>query len=142
MPGNRKLIAAAALTASLTAGGVVGAMFGAPTTSSAQTAPDERVERTERPARAGEEGSPGDREHEGRRGHHPRRRIALEAAAEALGMTVEELKTELRNGKSIRTVAEERGVEVQAVIDAIVAAVAERAEERATAFVNRERPPA
>ena len=154
MQGKKKLVAAAALTASLTAGGVVGAMFGAPTISSAQTTPDQSVERAERPAgsrsgdvqpadragRAGEGRSMEDGGHEGRPGHH-RRGLALEAAAEALGMTAEELKSEMRNGKSIRAVAEERGLEVQTVIDAIVAAVTEHAEERATAFVNRELPP-
>ena len=138
MQAKRKLIAAAALTASLTAGGLVGAMFGTPTISSAQTRSEQEVERADRPARAGGERSVEDRGHH-HRGNHPRR-LALEAAAEALGMTAEDLKTELRNGKSVRTVAEERGVAVETVIDAIVAAVTEHAEERATAFVNRERP--
>ena len=144
MPDKRKILAAAALTASLTAGGVVGAMFGTPALSSAQTAPDQTTERAERPAQDGEsraahrrhEGGPG---HDGRPGH-PGRRLALEAAADALGMTPEELKAELRAGKSVRTVAEERDIEVQTVIEAIVAAVTEHAEERATEFVNRERP--
>ena len=153
MQGKRKFVAAAALTASLTAGGLVGAMFGAPTISSAQTTPDQSTERAERPpgdrsgdtqpaerrARAGEAQSAEDGGHQGRPRHHPRR-VAMEAAAEALGMTAEELKAELRSGKSVRAVAEERGVQVQTVIDAIVAAITEHAEERATAFVDRERP--
>lgn len=155
MQRKKKFLTAAALTASLTAGGVVGAMFGTPTISSAQTSPDQGVERAERPAdsrgRSGEiapagrranpgEGRPAeDGGREGHRVHHPRR-LALEAAAEALGMSPEELKAELRSGKSVRTVAGERGVEVRTVIDAIVAGITEHAEERATAFVDRERP--
>lgn len=137
MHANKKLIAAA-LTAALTAGGLVGAMFGAPTISSAQTLTAQEVERADHPARAGEERSVEDRGHR-QRGNHPRR-LALEAAAEALGISAEELKTELRKGKSVRTVAQEKGVAVETVIEAIVAAVTEHAEERATAFVDRERP--
>ena len=154
MQGKKKFLAAAALTASLTAGGLAGAMFGTPSLSLAQTEADQSVERAERPEGGRRPGQirsaerPGARgesrsaegEGEGRPGHHGPRRIAFEAAAEALGMTPEELKAELREGKSVRAVAEERGVDVQTVIDAIVAAVTEHAEERATEFVNRERP--
>lgn len=154
MPSKKKVLTAAALTASLTAGGAVGAMFGAPALSAAQTQPEERVERAERPAegrgRGGDvrpaphRGQPGDEQavhaegDEGRPGHHGPR-LAVEAAAEALGMTPEELRAELRDGKSVRTVAQARGVNVQTVIDAIVAAITEHAEERATHFVDRER---
>lgn len=138
MTRKRKFLAAGALTASLTAGGAVGAMFGAPTLSSAQTQPDQGVERAERPAERSEGRAVHDGSHEGRPGHHGRR-VALEAAAEALGVTPEELRAELRDGKSVRAVAESRVVDIRTVIDAIVAAVTEHAEERATAFVNRER---
>lgn len=156
MQARKKVLATAALTASLTAGGFVGAVFGAPTISSAQSETGQRVERAERPAasRGGpRETMPADRrasagesraaeEGDGRGppGRRPHRRLALEAAAEALGMTAEELRAELRSGKSVRTVAGERNVDVQTVIDAIVAAVTEHAEERATAFVDRQRP--
>lgn len=158
MQGKKKILATAALTASLMAGGVVGAMFGTPAISSAQSEPDQGVERAERPAngrsgggqpspadrpaRAGEHRAAGAEGEEERRGHHRHRGLALEAAAEALGMTPEELKAELQAGKSVRTVAGERGVDVQTVIDAIVAAITEHAQERATEFVNRERPAA
>ncbi len=155
MQGKKKFLAPAALTASLIIGGLVGAMFGTPAVSFAQTEPDQRVERAERPgdgrgrgetrsadrpAAAGDERSAQEDSDGDRRGRHAHRGVALQAAAEALGMRAEELKAELRNGKSVRTVAEERGVDVQTVIDAIVAAVTEHAEERATEFVNRERP--
>lgn len=43
-------------------------------------------------------------------------------AAQAIGMTTEELRTQLQAGKTIAAVAQERGVDVQKVIDAIVAA--------------------
>lgn len=143
MDRKKKFLASAALTASLTAGGVVGAMFGAPTLSSAQTDPGGAD--VQPAAQAAPEGSAHQAEgegrgHPGRRGHHPHRRIGLEAAAEALGMSPEDLKTELRNGKSVAEVAEARNVEVDKVVDAIVAAVTEQAEERANQFVHRKRP--
>lgn len=45
----------------------------------------------------------------------------LEAAATALGTTVEELRTELQAGSTLAEVATAAGVDVQTVIDAIVA---------------------
>jgi hypothetical protein len=45
----------------------------------------------------------------------------LEAAATVLGLTAEELMTEVRNGSTLAEVAAEQGVETQAVIDALVA---------------------
>lgn len=51
-------------------------------------------------------------------GHH--RGPGLEAAAEALGMTTDELRTALREGSTIAEVAGDRGVDVQTVIDAMV----------------------
>jgi hypothetical protein len=89
------------------------------------------------------------------------RHIALSAAAEVLDITEGELRRALRDGSSIADVAGDRGVEVEIVIDALVAdatarideAVArgaldpERAAElkealpeRIDRFVNRERP--
>jgi transcriptional regulator with XRE-family HTH domain len=49
----------------------------------------------------------------------------LTAAAEALGMTTDELSTELQNGKTLEELAEEAGVDYQVVQDAISAARAE-----------------
>lgn len=89
------------------------------------------------------------------------RGMHLETAAEALGVTAEELRTELQAGSSIADVAAEKGVDVQTVIDAMVAELKthldeevaagehtqeeadERlaeATERITAMVNGERP--
>jgi hypothetical protein len=45
----------------------------------------------------------------------------LDAAATALGITADELRTELQGGKTIAQVASDKGVDVQTVIDAMVA---------------------
>jgi uncharacterized protein (DUF433 family) len=50
----------------------------------------------------------------------------LAAAAEAIGVDAEELLDALRDGRTIAEVAEEHGVDVDAVIEAIVAALQER----------------
>lgn len=73
-------------------------------------------------------GGPGGR---GRHGHA--RREGVDAAATALGMTAEELRTELRSGSTIAQVAEAKGVELQTVIDAMVAEVKEELDEAVTA---------
>lgn len=57
----------------------------------------------------------------GGRGGRGGRGPGLEAAATALGMTADELRTELQSGDSIADVAGEKGVAVQTVIDALVA---------------------
>jgi hypothetical protein len=62
----------------------------------------------------------------------------LDTAATALGMTADELRTELMAGKSIAQVATAKGVDVQKVIDALVA----EAKTRITDMVNGVRPPA
>ena len=93
----------------------------------------------------------------GRHGRGP----GLEAASTALGMTADELRTELEGGSTIAKVAEAKSVDLQKVIDAIVAdmsthidqgvtdgrmtqaeADARKADSvtRATAMVNGERP--
>lgn len=43
----------------------------------------------------------------------------LEATAQALGMTADELSTQLRGGKTLADLAEEKGVELQTVQDAV-----------------------
>ncbi|MCB1248224.1 MAG: hypothetical protein KDB36_02385 [Acidimicrobiales bacterium] len=61
-------------------------------------------------------GGPGGPGH-GRHGKGP----GLEAAATALGIEPSELMTQLRDGKTIAQVAADKGVDVQTVIDAMVA---------------------
>ena len=53
--------------------------------------------------------------------HHPGARAGLSAAAKAIGVSESDLLSALRSGQSIAQVAESKGVEVQKVIDAIVA---------------------
>ena len=50
----------------------------------------------------------------------------LDAAAEALGLEVDALKEQLRGGTTLAQVAEAQGVDVQVVIDALVASATER----------------
>jgi polyhydroxyalkanoate synthesis regulator phasin len=85
----------------------------------------------------------------------------LSTVAESLGIGEDELRSALEDGRTIAEIAEEQGVEVQDVVDDIVAAQREfldeavadgdltqedadeilaGAEERATAFVNGEMP--
>lgn len=61
-----------------------------------------------------------DRRRDGRRGNK------LGTVAEAIGITAEELRAELREGSTIAEVAEANGVDAQDVIDAIVANKSER----------------
>jgi hypothetical protein len=75
----------------------------------------------------------------------------LEVAATALGMTTTDLATSLRDGKSLAAIATEKSVDVQKVIDALVADAKARAaqavtdgrltqaqvDERATSMVER-----
>jgi hypothetical protein len=56
----------------------------------------------------------------GRGGHGGMRGAGLETAATALGVTAEELRTELQAGKTIAEVAGEQGVDVATVVAAMV----------------------
>ena len=64
----------------------------------------------------------------------------LTAAATALGVTSDALKTELQAGKTIADVAKEKGVDVQKVIDALVAAETANITQRVTNEVNGVKP--
>ena len=56
----------------------------------------------------------------GPHGRGPGMREGLDAAASALGMTADELRTELQGGKTIAQVAEEKGVSLDTVKGALV----------------------
>jgi len=56
------------------------------------------------------------------RGHGFLGPAELQAAADALGMTTDELSTELKNGKTLQNLADAAGVDLQVVQDAIKAA--------------------
>ena len=94
------------------------------------------------------QGGPGEGEHGrpgmgrpgqgGPGGRHGGRGPGLDAAATALGITTDELRTELQSGKSLAEVATAKGVSVQSVIDALVA----EATTRITDMVNGVQPEA
>jgi hypothetical protein len=123
---SRKFFAPLVVAAAVAAGGVGGALIGVPAlsgaseTPSSQSAPDA----TAAPARSG----------------------VIAAAADALGISVKDLATDLTDGKTIAEVAKDKGVDVNTVIDAMVAkAVANgrdeaKAREAITTFVNDGRP--
>lgn len=122
-----KIIGAAALTAALAAGGLVGATLGSPTTSGASST----AATTTVPA-AGQTGAgtgTDDHHHGPGMGRGMGGGVEFEAAAKALGITVDELRTALKDGKSIADIAEEKGVDKQKVIDAMVAAAEQRLDE-------------
>lgn len=134
MTSTRKLLGAAAFSFALAGGGVAGALLGTPSLSGAQDEADDTsaTSDVEGPAFAGLGGHPGPRG------------AGLAAAAEALGITEDELRSALQDGKSIAQVAEEQGIDVQVVIDALVADATERLAEieaalpeRMTELVNR-----
>ena len=92
-----RVLAAAALTAGLAGGGVLGVTA----VAGAQTGGDQPPAEADRP--------PG--------GHGP----GLDAAAKALNLSVDDLRSKLEGDKTIAQVAQEQGVDVQTVIDAMVA---------------------
>jgi len=125
--GGRKLLGAAAFSLALAGGGVAGAVLGTPSFSSAQ---DDTSTTTEADATPTEE----DRPPGGRFGHVGE---GLTAAADALGITEDELRTALQDGQSIAQVAEAEGVDVQVVIDALVANGTDRLEEAIAELPDR-----
>ena len=48
--------------------------------------------------------------------------MKVEAAAEAIGISEDDLRTQLRDGQTLAEIAEANGVDRQAVVDALVAA--------------------
>jgi len=118
MASQRTILGAAAFSLAVAAGGVAGAVIGTPTLSGAQDG-------TETPTTDAAEVT-------GRRGGE-----FLATAADALGITEDELRTELAAGKSIATVAEEQGVALQTVIDALVGTSTERLEAAIAALPER-----
>jgi len=132
MSTNRKLLGAAAFSLALAGGGVAGALLGTPNLSGAQ---DDGSSTAEDTTTTDTEG--------GRRLGHRGERLAT--AAEALGISEDELRAALEDGQSVAQVAEAEGIDVQVVIDALVAAATEHLEEmeaslpeRMTELVNKE----
>jgi hypothetical protein len=111
MPMNRKLLGAAAFSLALAGGGAAGAILGTPNLTLAQYSGSESTTDS------------ADVEHYGPRG------AGLDAAAEAIGITSEELRTAVRDGSTIAEVAEANDVDVQTVIDKLVADAETRLDE-------------
>lgn len=76
------------------------------------------------PGRPGGPGGPGGLRGFGREGSGPGR--FLSPAAQALGMSEDELRTALRSGASLASIAKERNVAVDTVVEALVKAAKER----------------
>ena len=66
----------------------------------------------------------------------------LTAAADAIGITADELKTAIEGGQTIAQVAEANGKSVQSVIDALVAQATTDLTQRITDMVNGVQPEA
>ena len=75
-------------------------------------------------------GHAGDVGHGGHGGHGHGRGLGSGAAADALGMTRDELRDAIRGGRTIAEIAADRGVELQSVIDAMVASAQERLDDK------------
>jgi len=113
------------VAAGVAGGAVLGALLFAPLTSLAQ---DEGTESPE-PDATQEDATRGDRpfmDGRGPGGHGMMLGEGLETAADALGVTESELLSALEDGQSIADVAEQRGGDVQEVVDTLVAAATER----------------
>lgn len=92
-----------------------------------------------RPMGGGHEGrGHGGQNHGGARGE--KRQERLTTAAEAIGITAEELKTAIEGGQTIAQVAEANGKSVQSVIDALVAQASADLTQRITDMVNGVHP--
>ena len=89
-----------------------------------------------RPMGGGHEG----RGHGGARGE--KRQEMLTTAADAIGITADELKTAIEGGQTIAQIAEANGKSVQSVIDALVAQATTDLTERITDMVNGVKPAA
>lgn len=116
MTPNRKILGAAAFSLALAGGGVAGAMLGTPSTSLAQ--------HTSATATSADPAADGRGP-----GRFAPRGEALAIAAEVLGMSEDDLKAALTDGSSIADVAADQGVDVQDVIDALVADASARLDE-------------
>jgi hypothetical protein len=120
----RRWFAPVVVAAAVAGGGVAGAVFGVPGVSGAQETTQEDAGPYGRLAESG----------------------PLRAAADALGMSAEDLVQQLRDGATIAQVAQEKGVDVNTVIDAMVASAVEngrdeaKARDAVTRFVNEGRP--
>jgi hypothetical protein len=71
-----------------------------------------------------------------------KRQEMLTTAADAIGITADELKTAIEGGQTIAQIAEANGKSVQSVIDALVAQASADLTQRITDMVNGVKPAA
>jgi hypothetical protein len=122
---SRRILAPIVVAAAVAGGGVAGALIGVPGISSAQDAPTQT-----QPAPTAASQRDG----------------AIRAAADALGLSVKDLGKELRGGTTIADLAKEKGVDVDDLIDKMVAAAVANGRDEAkardaiTKLVNNGRP--
>ena len=101
------------MVAALAGGVAVGAVAGSPGVSGAQE---------EAASTTADGGAIGAAPDHGKRGGLGLRGMKVEAAAEAIGISEDDLRTQLRDGQTLAEIAEANGVDRQAVVDALVAA--------------------
>ena len=117
---QRRVIAASGILA-----GVLGVSALGATLANAQDAPEEDPGAEEQPAPEGQPAPDGEAPEGCHRGHDAH----LESAADAIGISSEDLGSALQKGQSMAEVAEANGVDPQTVIDAMVAEADSRIEE-------------
>lgn len=127
---SRKIIGAAAMTAAIATGGLLGATLGTPGTSGAQDGTTTTAPADGTPPAPNEDGP-------GHGGKGFGGGADLDAAATALDLTVDELRTRLQDGQSLADVAEAEGIDRQQVVDALVAAGEARLDEARAALPER-----
>jgi hypothetical protein len=117
---GKKIISVAVFSAAITGGGIAGVILGSPASGSAATSsPSTTLVKPHRLGRGLGRGL----------GDGP----VLDAAAKAIGVSTDTLRTDLKNGQTIAQVAKSKNVSTQKVIDAMVAAAKQQiADEAAT----------
>jgi len=124
---RRNIIGAALFSAAIAGGGVAGVVLGSPGSSGAASSATTTSPATgERPAHGFALRGPGGRG------------VGLDAAAKAIGISTDALLTELKDGKTIAAVAKAKNVDVQKVIDAMVAAARADFEENITERITEQ----
>ena len=120
------------MTAAIAGGAVVGVAVGNPLTSGAEGGAASAASTTTAPPSTDQAPPAGEPGKDGRpdgRGRGPGGGFDLDAAAKALGLTTDELKAQLQDGKSLAAIAEAQGVDKQTLIDALVKAAEARLDE-------------
>lgn len=131
---NRKILAAAAMSAAIAGGAVVGAAVGNPLASGASPGSTPAATTTA-PANGNAPKGPmgmGDHGPRGLRGP-----MDLEAAAKVLKLSTDDLRTKLQSGKSLADIAKDQGVSRQDLIDALVKAGEARLDEEKKALPDQ-----